>query len=81
MFGFHRALSLRFPYAIFYRFESAKQLVRVYRVLDLRRDPVWIRGQLGYTVALRVFSWSNNGENISTLAKPYRKMRRQSFST
>ena len=27
MFGFHRALSLRFPYAIFYRFERDKQLV------------------------------------------------------
>jgi plasmid stabilization system protein ParE len=47
MFGFHRALSLRFPYAIFYRFERDKQLVRVYRVLDLRRDPLWIREQLG----------------------------------
>jgi plasmid stabilization system protein ParE len=47
MFGFHRALSLRFPYAIFYRYERDKQLVRVYRVLDLRRDPLWIREQLG----------------------------------
>jgi plasmid stabilization system protein ParE len=47
MFGFHRSLSLRFPYAIFYRFERDKQLVRVYRVLDLRRDPLWIREQLG----------------------------------
>jgi plasmid stabilization system protein ParE len=47
MFGFHRALSLRFPYAIFYRFERDRQLVRVYRVLDLRRDPLWIREQLG----------------------------------
>ena len=47
MFGFHRALSLRFPYAIFYRFDREKQLIRVYRVLDLRRDPLWIRKQLG----------------------------------
>ena len=47
MFGFHRALSLRFPYAIFYRFDREKQLIRVYRVVDLRRDPLWIRKQLG----------------------------------
>ena len=47
VFGFHRSLSLRFPYAIFYRFERDKQLIRIYRVLDLRRDPLWIREQLG----------------------------------
>src|SRR5260370_35823812 len=46
VFGFHRALSMRFPYAIFYRFERDTELVRVYRVLDLRRDPLWIREQL-----------------------------------
>jgi hypothetical protein len=37
IFGFHRALSKRFPFAIFYRFERDKELIRVYRVLDLRR--------------------------------------------
>ena len=47
VFGFHRALSLRFPYAIFYRFERDEQLIRIYSVLDLRRDPLWIREQLG----------------------------------
>lgn len=46
VFGFHRALSKRFPYAIFYRLERDKGLVRVYRVLDLRRDPLWIRQRL-----------------------------------
>ena len=40
IFGFHRALSKRFPFAIFYRFDRDKELVRVYRVLDLRRDPL-----------------------------------------
>jgi plasmid stabilization system protein ParE len=39
VFGFHRALSKRFPYAIFYRLNQQAQLVQVYRVLDLRRDP------------------------------------------
>ena len=43
VFGFHRALSKRFPFAIFYGFDRDKELVRVYRVLDLRRDPLWIR--------------------------------------
>lgn len=46
IFGFHRVLSKRFPFAIFYRFDRDKELVRVYRVLDLRRDPLWIRKRL-----------------------------------
>ena len=46
VFGFHRALSKRFPFVIFYRFDRDKKLVRVYRVLDLRRDPLWIRERL-----------------------------------
>ena len=29
VFGFHRALSKRFPFAIFYRFDRDKELVRV----------------------------------------------------
>jgi hypothetical protein len=36
----------KFPFAIFYRFERDKELIRVYRVLDLRRDPLWIRERL-----------------------------------
>jgi hypothetical protein len=46
IFGFHRALSKRFPFAIFYRFDRDRRLIRVYRVLDLRRDPLWIRERL-----------------------------------
>jgi hypothetical protein len=46
VFGFHRALSKRFPYAIFYRFDRETELVQVYRVLDLRRDPSWIQKRL-----------------------------------
>jgi plasmid stabilization system protein ParE len=46
VFGFHRALSKRFPYAIFYRLNQQAQLVQVYRVLDLRRDPPWIKARL-----------------------------------
>ena len=42
--GFHRALSRRFPAGIFYLIEDAS--VRVYAVLDLRRDPAWILRQL-----------------------------------
>ena len=39
-FGFHRALSRRFPYSIYYDIENGE--ARVYGVLDNRRDPNWI---------------------------------------
>jgi len=37
-------LSKRFPFAVYYRVENA--IVRVYAVLDCRRDPSWIRDRL-----------------------------------
>ncbi|MBI4595952.1 MAG: type II toxin-antitoxin system RelE/ParE family toxin [Candidatus Tectomicrobia bacterium] len=37
-FGYHRMLSKRFPYAIYYKIEN-KSVVVVWRVLDLRRNP------------------------------------------
>lgn len=43
-FGCHRLLAKRFPFAIYYRFEG--DFVRVYAVLDCRRDPTWIRERL-----------------------------------
>jgi plasmid stabilization system protein ParE len=46
IFGFHRALSKRFPYAVFYRLNREAGVVQVYRVLDLRRDPSWVREQV-----------------------------------
>ena len=36
--GYYRLLSKRFPYAIYYKMESADEVV-VYRVLDCRQDP------------------------------------------
>ncbi|MFA4917328.1 MAG: type II toxin-antitoxin system RelE/ParE family toxin [Syntrophales bacterium] len=45
VFGYHRMLSKRFPYAIYYRLEE-EAVVVVYRVLDLRRDPKKIRQSL-----------------------------------
>jgi hypothetical protein len=39
-FGFHRMLSKRFPFGIYY------EVVYVYAILDLRRDPLWIRKRL-----------------------------------
>lgn len=36
-FGYHRLLSRRFPYAVYYRIES--DTVQVFAVLDCRRDP------------------------------------------
>lgn len=37
VFGYHRMLSKRFPYAIYYQVE--KETALVWRVLDLRQDP------------------------------------------
>jgi plasmid stabilization system protein ParE len=42
--GYHRMLAKRFPFAIYYRIDSATALV--WRVLDLRRDPHWIARSL-----------------------------------
>jgi hypothetical protein len=43
-FGFFRMLSDRFPFGIYYR--EAKDETQVCAVLDLRRDPSWIRKEL-----------------------------------
>ncbi len=44
VFGYHRLLAKRFPYAIYYTLEEDLVLVR--RVLDLRRNPNRIRQDL-----------------------------------
>ncbi|HUG09996.1 MAG TPA: type II toxin-antitoxin system RelE/ParE family toxin [Opitutaceae bacterium] len=44
-FGFHRALSKRFPFAIYY--DQTDEFVRVAAILDMRRDPAWTREELG----------------------------------
>ena len=41
---YHRLLSKRFPYGIYYRVEENSILVRA--VLDLRRDPAWVKRRL-----------------------------------
>jgi plasmid stabilization system protein ParE len=41
VFGYHRSLSKRFPFAIYYRVED--DVVRVRTILDCRRNPSWIR--------------------------------------
>lgn len=41
---FHRLLSKRFPFAVYYRIE--KDTALVYAVLDCRRNPAWIRKKL-----------------------------------
>ena len=43
-FGFHRMFSKKFPFAIYY--EMNEELVRVVAILDMRREPSWIRGKL-----------------------------------
>jgi plasmid stabilization system protein ParE len=44
VYGRHRSLSKRFPYAIYYSVEA--ETVRVHAVLDCRRNPSWIRRRL-----------------------------------
>ena len=41
VFGYHRSLSKRFPFAIYYRVEA--DVVRIRAILDCRRNPSWIR--------------------------------------
>jgi plasmid stabilization system protein ParE len=47
VFGYHRLLSKRFPYAVYYTLDQ--DLVLVSRVLDLRRNPNRIRQNLKRT--------------------------------
>jgi len=42
--GYHRLLSKRFPFAVYY--SIADDTVMVYAVLDCRRNPNWIRAIL-----------------------------------
>ena len=45
-FGFYRMLAHRFPFGIYYR--ETKIQTQVVAVLDLRRDPNWIRQELAW---------------------------------
>jgi plasmid stabilization system protein ParE len=44
-FGYYRALSKRFPYAIYYRLNA--ETIQVWRVLDCRQNPARISKALG----------------------------------
>lgn len=44
IYGYHRCLSKRLPFAIYYGVEG--ELIRVYAVLDCRKNPSWIRRRL-----------------------------------
>jgi hypothetical protein len=43
-FGFHRMLSKRFPFGLYYEVEGGTAYV--YAILDMRRDPLWIHREL-----------------------------------
>ena len=45
VFGYHRLIAKRFPYAIYYTIEES-QVAVVWRVLDLRQSPSAIRSVL-----------------------------------
>jgi len=42
--GFHRSLSKRFPFGIYYSVDG--EFATVVAILDLRREPLWIRDLL-----------------------------------
>ena len=42
--GYHRSLSKRFPFAVYYDVQD--ELIRVQAVLDCRRNPAWARKRL-----------------------------------
>jgi len=44
IYGYHRSLSKRFPFAIYY--DIVGESIRVHAVLDCRRNPSWIRKRL-----------------------------------
>lgn len=44
VFGAHRIVASRFPFAIYYRVET--EVIRVRAVIDCRRNPTWIRRRL-----------------------------------
>jgi hypothetical protein len=44
VFGYFRCLSKRFPFAIYYTVQD--NVVRVYAILDCRRNPSWMRKRL-----------------------------------
>ncbi len=41
---YYRLLSKRFPFAVYYSLEENE--IRIYAVIDCRRDPAWIRKRL-----------------------------------
>lgn len=45
VFGYHRLLSRRFPYAVYYKCDG--DVAVVFRVLDMRRHPIRVRQALG----------------------------------
>ena len=42
--GYHRLLSKRFPFAVYYRVQNEQ--VQIYAVLDCRRSPAWVHDPL-----------------------------------
>lgn len=44
LYGYHRLLAKRFPFGVYYDINDDE--IRVWRVLDCRQDPRWIKTQL-----------------------------------
>jgi hypothetical protein len=44
IYGSHRCVTNRFPFAIYYRVDG--EVIRIRAIIDCRRSPTWIRGRL-----------------------------------
>ncbi|MBC8182608.1 type II toxin-antitoxin system RelE/ParE family toxin [candidate division KSB1 bacterium] len=44
IYGYHRLLSKRFPFSVYYKIDE--DIVKIFAVLDNRRNPSWIRKRL-----------------------------------
>lgn len=62
-FGYHRILSKRFPFAVYYRIEQ--DTIQIWAVLDCRRDPTKIQTRL--TTSRTIASTRTGDQNHTTM--------------
>ncbi len=66
-FGFHRALAPKFPYSVYYDVEG--EVVRVYAVVDNRRNPAWAESRVENARDLECRGGKNMGEETDLARK------------
>ena len=56
--GYHRALSKRFPFCIYY--DKKGETLTVVAVLDARQDPLWNTAEIGLISQRGLWPWRPN---------------------